>query len=76
MPILLSAADAYGGYVSPVKLIVLLVLFLAWIPLVKWVNKDAEQVPQVLIPYTEVLGLYNRIQRCLVEMIRTSVQSE
>ena len=40
MPILLSVADAYGGYVSLVKLIVLLVLFLAWIPLVKWVNKD------------------------------------
>ncbi len=26
----------------------------------KWVNKDIEQVPQVLIPYTEVLGLYNK----------------
>jgi len=24
-----------------------------------WVNKNVEQVPQVLIPYTEVLGLYN-----------------
>lgn len=26
----------------------------------KWVNKDIEQVPQVLIPYTEILGLYNK----------------
>jgi len=26
----------------------------------KWVNRDIKQVPQVLIPYTEVLGLYNR----------------
>lgn len=25
----------------------------------KWVNKDVGKVPQVLIPYTEVLGLYN-----------------
>ena len=25
----------------------------------KWVNKDVIKVPQVLIPYTEVLGLYN-----------------
>jgi hypothetical protein len=26
----------------------------------KWVNPDILQVPQVLIPYTEVLGLYNK----------------
>ena len=26
----------------------------------KWVNEDIEKVPQVLIPYTEVLGLYNK----------------
>ena len=26
----------------------------------KYVNKDIEKVPQVLIPYTEVLGLYNK----------------
>jgi len=26
----------------------------------KWVNPDIKQVPQVLIPYTEVLGLYNK----------------
>ncbi|NQV35975.1 MAG: glycosyl hydrolase 115 family protein, partial [Phycisphaeraceae bacterium] len=26
----------------------------------KWVNPDIEQVPQMLIPYTEVLGLYNK----------------
>ena len=26
----------------------------------KWVNPDITQVPQVLIPYTEVLGLYNK----------------
>ncbi|MBT8045196.1 MAG: glycosyl hydrolase 115 family protein [Verrucomicrobiae bacterium] len=26
----------------------------------KWVNKDVTRVPQVLIPYTEILGLYNQ----------------
>lgn len=26
----------------------------------KWVNPDVAKVPQVLIPYTEVLGLYNK----------------
>lgn len=26
----------------------------------KWVNKDVSKVPQVLIPYTEVLDLYNK----------------
>jgi len=26
----------------------------------KWINKDVTQVPQVLIPYTEILGLYNK----------------
>ena len=26
----------------------------------KWVNEDIKKVPQVLIPYTEVLGLYNK----------------
>lgn len=26
----------------------------------KWVNPDIKKVPQVLIPYTEVLGLYNK----------------
>ncbi len=26
----------------------------------KWVNKDVKSIPQVLIPYTEVLGLYNK----------------
>ncbi|MCD6332932.1 MAG: glycosyl hydrolase 115 family protein [Bacteroidales bacterium] len=26
----------------------------------KWVNRDLTKIPQVLIPYTEVLGLYNQ----------------
>ena len=43
MPILLSAAD-YGGYISPIKFVVFTVLFFAWLPLVKWVNADAQAV--------------------------------
>ena len=44
MPYLTAAADAYGGYVSIIKLVIFLALFFAWIPLVKWVNKDATAV--------------------------------
>ncbi len=35
----------------------------------KWVNKDVTQVPQVLIPYTEILGLYNQGMKVPDDMI-------
>ncbi|MCD6392731.1 MAG: Flp pilus assembly complex ATPase component TadA [Planctomycetes bacterium] len=41
---ILAAAAGYGGYISPVKLIVLIVLFFAWIPLVNWVYRDTKAV--------------------------------
>ena len=41
---ILAAAAGYGGYISPVKLIVLVVLFFAWIPLVNWVYRDTKAV--------------------------------
>jgi type II secretory ATPase GspE/PulE/Tfp pilus assembly ATPase PilB-like protein len=44
MPVLLSAALDYGGYVSWVKLVVYLILFLAWLPLVNWVHTDTQSV--------------------------------
>jgi type II secretory ATPase GspE/PulE/Tfp pilus assembly ATPase PilB-like protein len=44
MPVLLSAALDYGGYVSWVKLLVYLILFLAWLPLVNWVHTDTQSV--------------------------------
>ena len=44
MPVLLSAALDYGGYVSWVKLVVYLILFLVWLPLVNWVHTDTQAV--------------------------------
>ena len=40
----LLAALEYGGYVSLVKLIIYVVLFFTWPPLVSWVNTDAQEV--------------------------------
>ena len=43
MPGLLAATE-YGGYISLVKLAILSVSFLAWIPLVKWIYTDSDAV--------------------------------
>ena len=43
MPSLIAAAG-YGGYISPIKFIVMVGLFFAWMPLVRWVYKDAKAV--------------------------------
>ncbi|MBN2137396.1 MAG: Flp pilus assembly complex ATPase component TadA [Sedimentisphaerales bacterium] len=44
MPDPLLAAIEYAGYISIVKLVVFLVFFFLWIPLVTWVNNDAKAV--------------------------------
>jgi len=44
MPDLLSATVEYGGYVSIIKLIAYLILFLAWLPLISWVHQDAKSI--------------------------------
>ena len=44
MPVLLSASLEYGEYVSPIKLIVFVILFFAWMPLVKWFHADSQAV--------------------------------
>ena len=41
---ILAAAAGYGGYISPVKLIVLIALFFVWMPLVNWVYRDTKAV--------------------------------
>jgi type II secretory ATPase GspE/PulE/Tfp pilus assembly ATPase PilB-like protein len=43
MPQLLAAVE-YGGYISPVKLVIFLLLLFGWLPIVNWVHKDAEAV--------------------------------
>jgi len=44
MPNLLLTTIDYGGYISVVKLIIFLLLFFLWIPLVRWVYIDSEAV--------------------------------
>ncbi len=44
MPDLLLAAVEYGGYISPVKFVIFLVLFFLWLPLVTWVYYDAKSL--------------------------------
>jgi type II secretory ATPase GspE/PulE/Tfp pilus assembly ATPase PilB-like protein len=41
MPDLFIAALEYGGYISAVKLVVFVVCFFLWLPLVVWVHNDA-----------------------------------
>ncbi|MBE0536711.1 MAG: Flp pilus assembly complex ATPase component TadA [Phycisphaerae bacterium] len=43
MPSIIAAAG-YGGYISIIKFVVVVGLFFAWMPLVKWVHKDAKAV--------------------------------
>jgi type II secretory ATPase GspE/PulE/Tfp pilus assembly ATPase PilB-like protein len=38
------AAIGYGGYISPIKLAVFLLLFFGGLPVVSWVHRDAEAV--------------------------------
>jgi type II secretory ATPase GspE/PulE/Tfp pilus assembly ATPase PilB-like protein len=56
MPILLSAAAEYGGYISPIKLAVFTALFFAWIPLVRWVHTDARAARTKAILWTAVVA--------------------
>ena len=41
---LLLTSIEYGGYISPIKFIVFLVLFFLWLPLLMWIYRDAEAV--------------------------------
>ena len=44
IPSILSGVSSYGGYVSPIKLAVFTIMFLAWMPLVNWIHTDAQSV--------------------------------
>ena len=56
MPNLLAAAIGYGGYISLVKFIILVVLYIAWMPLVKWVHKDAVAVQTKVQSWTMIIA--------------------
>ncbi len=40
----LLAAVKYGGYISPIKLAIFLILFFLWLSLIGWVHKDTQTV--------------------------------
>ena len=40
----LLAAAKYGGYISPIKLAIFLILFFLWLSLIGWVHKDTQTV--------------------------------
>lgn len=44
MPDLLLASLEYGSYISIIKFLIFLALFLLWLPLVAWVYRDARNV--------------------------------
>jgi type II secretory ATPase GspE/PulE/Tfp pilus assembly ATPase PilB-like protein len=44
MPDLLLTAAAYGGYISTIKFVLFLILFLSWLWSTGWVNKDAKAI--------------------------------
>jgi type II secretory ATPase GspE/PulE/Tfp pilus assembly ATPase PilB-like protein len=56
MPILLAVSSEYGGYISAVKFIVFVLLFFAWMPLVKWVHSDAKAVRTNVTAWTAVIA--------------------
>jgi type II secretory ATPase GspE/PulE/Tfp pilus assembly ATPase PilB-like protein len=55
MPMMLIAAMEYGGYISLIKLVVYVVLFFAWMPLVNWVHKDAQEVRAKVSNWTMII---------------------
>jgi type II secretory ATPase GspE/PulE/Tfp pilus assembly ATPase PilB-like protein len=55
---LLSASVEYGGYISIIKLLGYLAMFFAWLPLVGWVQYDAEVLKTKVAFWTGlVLGI-------------------
>ncbi len=55
MPYLILSSAEYTGYISIIKLIVLLVLFFLWLPIVGWVYNDAKSVGTKEVLWTSVL---------------------
>ena len=54
MPDILAAVG-YGGYISPIKLVIFLFLFFGWLSIISWVYKDAEAVGTKYVFWTSVV---------------------
>jgi len=55
MPDLLLLSVEYGGYISIIKLIIFLVLFFLWLPLLGWVYNDAKVVETKEVFWTGIV---------------------
>ncbi len=55
MPDLLLVSVEYGGYISIIKLIIFLVLFFLWLPLISWVHSDAKAVETKEVFWTGII---------------------
>jgi type II secretory ATPase GspE/PulE/Tfp pilus assembly ATPase PilB-like protein len=51
----LLADIAYGNYISPIKLVVILVLFFLWLPVLGWVWLDAKAVKTKQVTWTAAI---------------------
>jgi len=57
MPINMLAVIEYGGYVSPWKLIIFVLAFFAWVPLVRWVFSDSQAIRTNTVVWTLALAI-------------------
>jgi type II secretory ATPase GspE/PulE/Tfp pilus assembly ATPase PilB-like protein len=55
MPDLTLASIEYGNYISPVKLVIFLILFFLWLPILNWVFRDTRKVKTKEIFWTAVV---------------------
>jgi len=49
------AAISYGGYISPIKFAIFLILYFGWLYIINWVNKDAEALETKTVFWTSVV---------------------
>ena len=55
IPFVLAAT--YGGYITPIKLAVMLLCFFLWMPLVNWTYKDTQEVQTKTTQWTTAIIL-------------------
>jgi len=57
MPNLLAADVHYGGYISLLKFIVMIVMYFLWMPLVNWVHADTQAVRTRTLFWTSIIAI-------------------
>jgi len=55
MPDLVLMSIEYGGYISIIKLIIFLILFFLWLPILGWVYRDAKAVETKEVFWTSII---------------------